>query len=230
METPLISVIIAVYNGDRFIKAAIDSLIAQSYPNIEIIVLDDGSTDSTAQLAKSYDQVVYEHQENGGVASARNRALKIASGTYIAFLDSDDIYHPDKLKTQMDYLVTNKEVDGCMVYINNFLEPGHEQTSELEAYFSNKEKVSLTTVLAAKDIFSEVGDFNTSYKAGSDFEWMMRAKELHFRFDMLQETLLDRRVHDKNLTVTEQRKDKLMRFRILKESMERKREKQIGKQ
>jgi glycosyltransferase involved in cell wall biosynthesis len=229
METPLISVIIAVYNGDRFLKQAIESVLSQSYSNVEIIVLDDGSTDLSAQIAKSYSQVVYQYQTNAGVASARNAALKIAKGDYISFLDSDDFYHPDKLKKQLNHLGSNSSIDCSMVYVDNFLEEGHEITPELEDYFFNQEKLSFITFLTLRSIFDKVGDFNITYKRGSDCEWLTRARELELRLEPIPEALLKRRIHDTNLTVTGRKDDKQMRFRILKESMKRKREMAIGK-
>jgi len=223
METPLVSVIIAVYNGDRFLKQAIESVLSQSYSNVEVIVLDDGSTDLTAEIAKSYSQVVYQYQANAGVASARNAALKIAKGDYISFLDSDDFYHPNKLKKQLGHLASNKAIDCSLVHLDNFLEEGYELTPELEDYFFNREKLSLITFLACRTIFDKVGDFNITYKTGSDFEWMTRVKELGLRIELLPDILLKRRIHNTNLTVTREKDDKKMRFRILKESLERKR-------
>jgi glycosyltransferase involved in cell wall biosynthesis len=100
-----VSVIIPAYNGDRYIKDAIASIFSQNYNDYEIIVVDDGSTDNTCSLIKSYgDKINYHHQDNQGVAAARNRGLELAKGKYIAFLDQDDFFLPDKLASQVALL------------------------------------------------------------------------------------------------------------------------------
>ena len=98
-----VSVIIPAYNGDRYISEAIDSVLAQTYTNYEIIVVDDGSTDNTSQVVKAYgDRVRYIYRENQGVASARNLGIAKAEGEYIAFLDQDDLFFPNKLSEQLN--------------------------------------------------------------------------------------------------------------------------------
>lgn len=103
MNIPLVSVIIPTYNGARFIKETIQSALDQTYPNSEIIVIDDGSTDNTPDIVKSiHDQrIIFIRQENAGVASARNHAIRISKGDYIAFLDHDDLWLPVKLEKQI---------------------------------------------------------------------------------------------------------------------------------
>ena len=100
-----VSVIIPAYNGDRYISAAIDSVLAQTYGKYEIIVVDDGSTDNTSEVIKQYgDRVNYLSQSNQGVAASRNLGLAAARGEYIAFLDQDDVFLPHKLSTQVALL------------------------------------------------------------------------------------------------------------------------------
>ena len=100
-----VSVIIPAYNGDRFIAEAIDSVLHQTYQNYEIIVVDDGSTDNTAQVVRQYGKAVrYLSQRNQGVAASRNLGLAAALGDYIAFLDQDDVFLPHKLSTQVELM------------------------------------------------------------------------------------------------------------------------------
>lgn len=100
---PLISVIVPVYNAERWLSATLDSILAQTWPRVEVIVVDDGSTDSSFQLANSYARhsIALHRKENGGPCSARNLGLAKAQGDYIQFLDSDDVLHPDKLRLQL---------------------------------------------------------------------------------------------------------------------------------
>src|SRR5215510_7816825 len=99
MESSLVSVIMPAYNGERFIKQAIESVFAQTYPNWELIVVDDGSTDNTVQIISSFadSRIVYIHQENRGQAAALNHGLGIARGKYITTLDVDDWLTPNSL-------------------------------------------------------------------------------------------------------------------------------------
>ena len=110
--TPAFSVIIAVYNGEQTIARAIESVLVQSYPADDIIIIDDGSTDGTAERVKQFgDTVRYVHQHNAGVAAARNAGAGAATGNWLAFLDADDYYYPDRLKLQAELLQYHPDID-----------------------------------------------------------------------------------------------------------------------
>jgi glycosyltransferase involved in cell wall biosynthesis len=123
-ENPLVSVIIPVYNGARFLRAALESVLAQTYRNFEVIVVDDGSVDDSGVIAQSFPEVRYIHQTNQGVAAARNHAIEVARGEYFAFLDQDDLWTADKLKLQIAYLLSHPEVGYTLTQQSFFLEPG----------------------------------------------------------------------------------------------------------
>ncbi len=122
LSAPGFSVIIAVYNGEKTIAGAIQSVLDQSYPANEIIVVDDGSTDSTAEQVKQFGEAVhYIHQQNAGVAAARNAGVDAATGDWLAFLDADDYYYPDRLKWQAELLQRQPRLDfmtGDFDYVN----------------------------------------------------------------------------------------------------------------
>src|SRR5262245_4518179 len=105
MQPPLASVIIPAYNAERFLRQAVESALAQSYPNVEVLVIDDGSTDGTRQLAdelaKADGRLRVITQQNAGVGAARNRGIAEARGKYIAPLDADDFWYPEKLARQV---------------------------------------------------------------------------------------------------------------------------------
>ena len=110
---PLVSIVIPVYNGENYLKDAIDSALAQTYKNIEIIVVNDGSTDNTEKIALSYgNKIRYFKQKNGGVSSALNKAIKHMKGEYFSWLSHDDMYYPCKVALQVEYLehLNNKDV------------------------------------------------------------------------------------------------------------------------
>jgi glycosyltransferase involved in cell wall biosynthesis len=110
MSGPLVSVVIPAHNAERFIDEAIDSVLEQAHQRLEVVVVDDGSTDGTAARVRAYgDQVRYVHQTNAGVGAARNRGLALAAGDYIAFLDADDVWHPEKLEVELEIAARNPE-------------------------------------------------------------------------------------------------------------------------
>jgi glycosyltransferase involved in cell wall biosynthesis len=115
---PRVSVIIPAFNAERYIRDTLESVLAQTYPDVEVIVVDDGSTDGTAACVRAYgDRVRYLHQENsGGCGSPRNAGMKAATGELYAFLDSDDLLAPDRLATEVDFLARNPEVG--MIFSN----------------------------------------------------------------------------------------------------------------
>ena len=206
MNSVLISVIIPVYNGEKYVKDAIESIFNQSYKSIEIIVIDDGSIDNTASIVSRFPEVIYFFQENQGVASARNKGLSLAKGEYIAFLDADDTYLIDKLK----------------IHIDNSFENNNVLTIEEQYHYNTNEKIGLITMLTSKKVFQYVGDFNLDYVIASDYEWVTRAKELGFQVDIIDDKLLKRRIHTNNLSVVHKLKIKEYRFKIIKESILRK--------
>jgi glycosyltransferase involved in cell wall biosynthesis len=120
---PFVSVIIPTYNSAQFICDAVDSVLAQTYKNVEIIVVDDGSTDRTANFLKNYpNHLIYRYQANQGVSSARNLGVRMARGQRVAFLDSDDLWLPKKLETQVRFFSRNPEAVICQteeIWIRN---------------------------------------------------------------------------------------------------------------
>ena len=102
MSTPLVSVVICVYNGAEYLRQSIESALAQTHPSVEVVVVNDGSTDDSDSICRSYfGRIVYLSQKNQGLAKARNRGIRESSGTHIALLDQDDFWVPDKLEKQM---------------------------------------------------------------------------------------------------------------------------------
>jgi len=185
---PLISVIIAAYNADKYIKEAIDSVLNQTYKNFELIVIDDGSTDKTAQIAKSYKgKLKYVYKENGGVSTARNTGIKLAQGEFVAFLDADDVWIENKLHDQVEHL--NKNEDLAMIFTNMIIIDesgenvlGHFNSKEsipydgfIFEYFLKKPVLYPSTLLIKKNVFEEIGYFNEKLKSCDDTDLFFRA-------------------------------------------------------
>lgn len=180
---PLVSVIIPTFNRARMLKAAIDSVLAQEYQNIELIVVDDDSTDTTAELLKTYGQdLTVISQKNAGVSAARNAGIAAASGRYIAFLDSDDLWLPQKLTQQVQFFTLHPEALICQTEeiwmrdgrrVNPKLR--HQKLSGMIFEPSlHLCLVSPSAVMIRRELFDEVGLFDESLPACEDYDLWLR--------------------------------------------------------
>ncbi len=198
----LVSAIIPVYNGERYLAEAIASVLAQTYRPIEIIIVDDGSVDGTANIAKSYKKVRYIYQTNQGHGMAKNAGIAAARGEFLAFLDADDIWTPNKLRVQMDYLIDHPDVGYAVARMRVFLEPGTEWPLSLNKDHYSKDPVGFIpgTLVARKTVFKQIGAFDTSYRHGNDSDWFFRAKDASIPMAILPQVLLHKRIHSSNLS------------------------------
>lgn len=204
ITTPLITCIVPVYNGELYLREAIESIRSQTYRDVEIIVVDDGSTDGTAAIAAAYGATVRPiSQANAGPPSARNRGLAAARGELVAFLDADDVWHPEKLEQQMARLRARPELDACVTHIQNFWIP--ELHAEAERFRDHRLARALPgyttqTLLARRALFDAVGQFSTAVQHGDSTEWFLRASEHGAKIAMLPAVLVHRRLHHSNRT------------------------------
>lgn len=178
-----VSVIIPVYNRPEFLKEALDSVLKQTFLNFEIIVIDDGSTDSTSDVINSYgDKIVKIRQDNKGVSSARNRGIMAAKYDFIAFLDSDDLWMEQKLERQMDFFHKNPGASVCQageIWIRRGkrVNPCKKHIKPSGMIFEqslNLCLVSPSAVMLKKSVFHEVGYFNENFPACEDYDLWLR--------------------------------------------------------
>ena len=219
----LVSIIIPIYNYGHFLAEAIDSVMAQTYRPIEVIVVDDGSTDNTANIATSYPDIQYIYQPNQGVSVARNTGISKARGRFIAFLDADDTWHPDKLKIQIQHLRENPNIGYNICKIKNYLEPEINRDPRIISALYGYDQIGGFTIVCTKSIFELVGGFDPRYKAGEDFDWFTRAKDKGIAMAIVPDILLNRRIHNNNLSYQNPQEWLPRRVQIIKESIERKR-------
>ncbi len=209
-----VSIILPTYNRCGFIGKAIESVIAQTYTAWELIVVDDGSTDQTENVVKNYvgqdSRIRYIKQQNAGCANARNKALAEAKGQYIAFLDDDDLYHPDKLRIQTEFLEKNPQFgfvysDSELIgrdgnHLRNI--PEVPQTSFLELIMGFA--VPPIAILARKECFDQVGGFCTDLQSADDFDmWLRIAKEFPIAYHPVK--VAQYVWHDTNLTLNQRK-------------------------
>ncbi|GAB5561865.1 MAG: hypothetical protein SynsKO_35120 [Synoicihabitans sp.] len=197
---PLVSVVIPLFNGARFIGEALQSVLNQDYPNLEILVIDDGSTDSGAEIVHRFEGVKYHRQENSGNAVARNRGVALAKGDFIAHLDQDDLWRREKISRQMALLSSRGDASIAICRAELLLEEGMTlPPAYAEGLYQNPWPAYLTGALLAKrEAYAKVGAFDPEFRAGNDSDWFFRATDLGMEILISPETLFDKRVHHEN--------------------------------
>ncbi|MEW5855835.1 MAG: glycosyltransferase [Cyanobacteriota bacterium] len=198
-----VSVIIPVYNGEQFLLEAILNVNNQGYQPLEIIIVDDGSTDGTAQVAAQFkDSVRYVYQQNRGPAAARNCGLRIAKGDAIAFLDVDDLWSENNLKLQADYLVDNPSVEIVQGLIQNLkISQLTTEGAIFEKHYQPYNYINLGSALYRKSVFDKIGLFDESLSFAEDVDWFVRAWENRVSKVVLEQVTLFYRRHQDNMTV-----------------------------
>ncbi|HKY43062.1 MAG TPA: glycosyltransferase family A protein [Pyrinomonadaceae bacterium] len=224
-ETPLVSVIIPVYNYARYLGEAIESVLGQTYQHLEVIVVDDGSTDGSGEVARSFAGLRYCHQVHAGIGPARNKGVEVAQGEFIAFLDADDRWPVEKLDRQLRAFENDPALEMCFGQALQL-----QNGPEWEAGVNDK-RLDVAgmvpgmvpgTMLIKRDAFLRVGKFQGDWKVGEFIDWYARAVELKLRSLVLPELLLWRRIHDSNQGVRE-RQSVTDYARVLKAKLDRKR-------
>lgn len=225
IENKLVSVIIPVYNGEPYLAEAIESVLAQDYQPIEVIIIDDGSTDDSAEIVKAYPNLRYSHQQHQGLSKALNHGIELSKGAFIAFLDADDYWLDGKLSLQTAHMEERPELDILFGHHLRFTNESNPQTpgnnsrvssEPLPGYFKG-------TALIRQEAFHRVGRFDTSLRMGDFIDWFARAKDMGLKYEMMPQTLLMRRIHENTQSQRNQQhfKDYL---HILKASLDRRRE------
>ncbi len=204
-EWPLVSVIIPVYNGEKFIREAIENILSQNYPALEILIINDGSTDNTDAEIRRAEQELhvdlrYFWYGNDGPAFARNRGIRDATGDYIAFLDADDLYPEGNLIELVKYMKQHPEVDVVRGYAGMF--SLNEQENTFEPYGDPRESYPayIGAALYRKEVFRKVGLFDAALKFAEDSDWYMRATEQKINMQWLDKVTLHVRRHGQNMT------------------------------
>jgi glycosyltransferase involved in cell wall biosynthesis len=199
MSAPPVSVVVPLYEGERYIAAALESIARQDYECLETIVVDDGSTDSGPAVVRRFPHVRYLRQAHENVAAARNRGVAEACGTYVAFLDQDDIWMPDSVSRRVAVLERDDSLGLVVAAQHNFEEVAARPAVRSGEQLPGKStQLMLGTTLVRREVFERVGLFDSRSGISSDFEWFARARRAGVRFAFLDEIVLKRRLHDLN--------------------------------
>lgn len=224
----LVSVIIPVFNGEKYIGESIKSVLAQSGHSLEIIVIDDGSTDTTFNvvktLMKNHNNIYYKYQTNQGTSVARNHGIELSRGEFLAFLDADDLWTTNKLSIQFSALKENPDLQIVFGQVEHFISP-ELSPEEAKRWNYPREKMpayAVGAMLLRRETFDRVGLFLETCIVGQFLDWYLKAIELHLNSYCPDEIVLLRRVHNDN---SSQRSSRYWQdyVRILKSSLDRRR-------
>ena len=204
----LISIIMPVKNGANYMKQALDALFKQK-ANLEIIVVDDGSTDDTTKIAMAYACIVIRNEISQGPVKAKNTGLKIAKGDYIMFHDHDDIMKPDVLCGLYKELETNQDISAVMAKVSDFYSPDLSEEEKIRTMIKKEPYYGLFTgaVLMRKEIFDTIGLFDESVTAGEIIDWQTKMDKHNLKIKKLDLVSTNRRLHTSNFGKTQQNKE-----------------------
>jgi glycosyltransferase involved in cell wall biosynthesis len=215
---PAVSVIMPAYNVAPYIGAAIESVCGQTFTDLELIVLDDGATDETPAIAASWaardNRVRVVRQPNAGISAARNHALRLASGSYMALLDSDDLWAPDYLESQLAVLEARPDVDivtGNAFFLGSRLDgqparpwPDARPQPDLRTILADETAVFIMSVFRRR-VYDTIGGFDQSLRTNEDYDYWLRAAAAGFRFARHDRPLGHYRRRDDSLSASEVR-------------------------
>ncbi len=223
MTNPLVSVVIAAYQEEAFIAQALQSVLDQSYQPIEVIVVDDGSTDRTAEIAAAHHVTVLRRPHNGP-AAARNTGLATATGQYWTIFDADDLMPPDRIKHQIAHLQTHPEHDLVLGLTEAFTTPGQPTPPHYNPNWNNGPFHGHPgTTFARRCVLERVGGFDEALQLGEDVDWQARARDAGVRIGQIDELALRYRIHRDN-TSSDVEANRLATLRVLRASVARRRE------
>lgn len=223
MEEPKVSVIIPCFNSEKYLPLAIQSINYQNSEHLEIIIIDDGSTDQSVQIASTFPNVKLITQANTGPSSARNKGLHAAKGNYIGFLDADDEYPTNKLSLQMDYLTKNKEADFVSGRIQ-CIGTGSDYRF-VKSYEDVEKKIMRNFHLGAnlyrRSVFDKIGNFDEELRFAEDVDHWYKILEQNLKFEFLEEVTLLHRRHEENMTNKSRSAENSYFIKALKKSLDR---------
>lgn len=220
----MVSVVIPTLNGERYLGEAIDTVLGQDHRPVEIIVVDDGSTDDTARIARSFPEVTYLRQDHAGIGAARNLGVARSSGGLLAFLDHDDLWEPGKLELQLRTLKRDPSLDAVLGHVIEFVSPDVEpdEVARLRPALERAPGVNPGAMLIRRESFDRVGPFETRWTVAEWIDWYARAQERGLRVEMLPDVVLRRRLHGRNQGIREAR-SRIQYVQAVKAALDRRR-------
>ncbi|MCO6450802.1 MAG: glycosyltransferase [Caldilineales bacterium] len=200
MTSPLVSAIVVVKNGEKYIAEAIQSILDQSYRPLELIIVDGNSRDRTQEIAGSFAEARIITQKGSGIADAYNTGIRASRGEFTAFLSSDDFWTPDKLEVQIGHMLVHPQLLYTVGRVRFILESDECPPPGFRPELLNGEYTALImeTLVARRSVWDKVGLFDTRLQLAEDVDWFSRARHLDVPMEVLARTLLYKRIHGNN--------------------------------
>ncbi len=222
----LVSVLLSVYNGEKYLREAIDSVLTQTYTSRELLVVNDGSTDKTAEILGEYEKyITVIHQKNKGLGAGRNAGIAHAKGELYAFIDADDVWEKEKLRLQVDAIRSHSSYPLCFTFCQQFLCPtlSKEEAEKLVCPTEKQPGFIAGTLLMHKTHWENVGPFFEENRVGEFIDWYMRAQAVEIPHILLPEPLLKRRIHKTNMGRQKNAYDRSSYLKVLHENLTKRR-------
>ena len=228
-EPGLVSVVMPAFDEEAFIAEAINSVLAQTHRRVELIVVDDGSTDRTAVIAAGFPAVrLVRRRSRGGPAAARNAGLEIARGEYWTIFDADDVMPLDRLALQVGFLEAHRLLGMVLGLTQAFAAAGELRPPHWNpAWDDGPFPACAGTTLARREVFELVGRFDEKLTVSEDVDWLARAKDLGVGAGRVEVVCLHRRIH-LDSTSADHDEVNVNLLRVLRESLHRRREQGVA--
>lgn len=218
MSRPLVTAFMPVFNMEEFLAPALESVLAQDYEPFEVVVCDDGSTDRTAEILRSYPTIRSMHQEHRGRAAACNAATKASRGEFLTSFDGDDLWPSNRLTLQATYLAEHLDV-GCVLGRQEWMNAppwlGRDQV------YGDLDGIPIGSAMFRRGVLEEVGGFDETFRYSEDMDLLIRVRERGFGIAILPEIVLFRRFHGDQMTASPPDTPPLLR--TLRQKLERER-------
>ena len=226
---PLVSVVVGVFDGRAYLAEALESVLAQTYDPLELIVVDDGSTDDSAEVAEAAiagaaNARMIRRASRGGIGAGRNTGVSAAAGDYLAFLDADDRFPVARTTVMTERLAADAGLDAVFGQVNEFLSPdlSPQDAAEIRAPHEKITGRLAPTMLIRRGAFDDVGPFSETLAIGVGLDWFARASDLGLRSVVLEDVVYERRLHRSNNGLLQS--DSRMEYaEVLKASIDRRR-------
>jgi glycosyltransferase involved in cell wall biosynthesis len=221
---PLVSVVVTVFNGAPYLAEAIESALANTHRPFEVVVVDDGSDDASEEVARRFPVVFERLPSRRGIGAARNRAVALATGDFLTFLDADDRFPPDKLALQLAAFRRTPDLDVVYGHVSEFVSPelSEAAAARIRPAVPRSPSHLSGVMLIRRAAFDRVGPWAEGLKVGTGVQWYMRSVELQLHTVLLDEVLLERRLHSANNGLREA-EHRIQYVSIVKEALDRRR-------
>jgi glycosyltransferase involved in cell wall biosynthesis len=227
MNNSLVSVIIPVFNAEKYLAEAIGSVLSQIYKNIEVICVNDKSTDNSLSILKSFSDkiILINNEDNCGTAESRNKGIRLARGEFLAFIDNDDIWENNKLQVQINQFRNNPDLDISFSYMQCFISPEISKEANNLRYCPPDTIPGYipSTIMVKRTSFEKVGYFDSRWTNGESVDWIFKAQEAGLNIQLIDQVLVKRRIHETNKGILDSSTSKSEYLKIIRESVNRRR-------